>query len=183
MNTSYWRGGQTLGGMPLDGASPLTLSKPIQLNFGLGSFIPGADASGVGTPLPNFKVDIGNESEFTAPFTEATQAPSNSWWQNSGILGHTDNKGNRFDGWGGMALGAANGVFNAYMGLKQYGLFKDQLNFQKEAFNKNWAAQANMTNAALEAKQQDIYNANPSGYAAATGYQSVGDYMAKHKVT
>lgn len=37
-------------------------------------------------------------------------------------------------------LGAATGIFNIYAGLKALGQQEDALNFQKEAFNKNFAA-------------------------------------------
>lgn len=92
------------------------------------------------------------------------------------FLGGKNTDGTATNGWGGMALGALQGLGNAYMGMKQYGLAKDQLQFSKDAFNKNYAAQAQMTNASLEDRQRARVASN------AGAYQSVGDYMAQHKV-
>lgn len=79
-------------------------------------------------------------------------------------------------GWGMPALGAAQGIFNAYMGMKQYGLYKDQLAESKRQFGLNYSAQRQTTNAALEDRQIARVASNP------TAYQSVGDYMAKNSI-
>lgn len=90
----------------------------------------------------------------------------------SGFLGSTDPiTGMKTDGWGGLALGTAQSLGNAWMGMKKYGLAKDQLNFQKDAFNKNWEAQKTSINTQLEDRQRARVASN------AGAYQSVGDYM------
>lgn len=94
----------------------------------------------------------------------------------SGFLGSTNKDGLRTDGWGGMALGTATGLFNAYMGMKQYGLFKDQLQFQKDSFNKNYDAQRTATNTQLQDRQTARVASNPGAY------QSVGDYMNQNRI-
>ena len=95
-----------------------------------------------------------------------------SWYQKMILYKNTD--GPSVNGWGGMALGALQGLGNAYMGMKQYGLARDQLQFSKDAFNKNYAAQAKMTNASLMDRQRARVASNPGAY------QSVGDYMAQN---
>lgn len=98
-----------------------------------------------------------------------------SWLQN--MMGYTDTaSGTKVNGWGGAALGLLQGLGSAYMGMKQYGLAKDQLQFSKDAFNKNYAAQAAMTNSNMEDRQRARVASNPGAY------QSVGDYMAQNRI-
>ena len=96
-----------------------------------------------------------------------------SW---DGFLGSKNADGSSWNGWGGQALGLLQGVGSAYMGLQQYGLAKDQLQFSKDAFNKNYAAQTKMTNASLMDRQRARVAANSGAY------QSVGDYMAQNRI-
>ena len=94
-----------------------------------------------------------------------------------GLIGYKDPaSGTQVNGWGSAALGLLQGLGSAYMGMKQYGLAKDQLQFSKDAFNKNYAAQAKMTNASLMDRQRARVASNPGAY------QSVGDYMAQNGI-
>ena len=77
---------------------------------------------------------------------------------------------------GAPAIGAASALMNGYLGMQNYGLAKDQFNFQKDAFNKNWAAQSKLTNASLSDRQAARVASNP------TAYQSVSDYMKANGV-
>lgn len=79
-------------------------------------------------------------------------------------------------GWGGTAMGAASGIFNAWMGMKQYGLAKDTLETNKQQFAQNFGAQQKMTNSRLEDRQRARVASN------AGAYQSVGDYMKTNGV-
>lgn len=79
-------------------------------------------------------------------------------------------------GWGTTAMGAASGLYNAWMGMKQYGLAKDTLDTNKQQFAQNFAAQQKMTNSRLEDRQAARVASNPGAY------QSVGDYMKKNGV-
>ena len=79
-------------------------------------------------------------------------------------------------GWGGTAMGVAGGLFNAWMGMKQYGLAKDTLETNKQQFAQNFAAQQKMTNSRMEDRQAARVASNPGAY------QSVGDYMKKNGV-
>jgi hypothetical protein len=79
-------------------------------------------------------------------------------------------------GWGMPALQAGLGLFNAWMGMKQYGLAKDSFNENKRQFGLNFDAQKQTTNSALEDRQRARVASNPSAY------QSVGDYMAQNGI-
>lgn len=93
------------------------------------------------------------------------------------VVGYRDlDTGNQVNGMGGLALNSLMGLGNLYMGMQQYGLAKDQLQFSKDAFNKNYAAQAKMTNASLMDRQRARVAANSGAY------QSVGDYMAQNRI-
>lgn len=181
MNMNNWSlGEQNPSSRPFGATSPLTLSKPIQLNFGLPT------ATSVASPVPQLpSVGNGDFSAVTNSNLFSDVAPANSpglmqrfssWLQDNGILGYTDEKGNRFDGLGGMALNTASGAFNAYMGMKQLGLFKDQLNFQKDSFERNYAAQRDTLNTQMADRQAARVASNPGAY------QSVSDYMAKNRI-
>ena len=80
------------------------------------------------------------------------------------------------DGGGGMLLGAAQGLGNMYMGMKQYGLAKDSLANNKDQFAKNYAAQRQTTNASMEDRQRARIASNGSAY------ESVGSYMSKNGI-
>lgn len=79
-------------------------------------------------------------------------------------------------GWGGLALGAAGGAANLFMGMQQYGMAKDALSQAKDQFNKNYAAQQTTTNSALSDRQNARNAANPGAY------QSTADYMAQNGI-
>ena len=84
--------------------------------------------------------------------------------------------GNGTPGWGGAALGAASGLMNVFMGMQNYNLAKQQLAFQKQAYEKNLANQTKMTNTALEDRQRARVASN------AGAYQSVSDYMRQNGI-
>lgn len=77
---------------------------------------------------------------------------------------------------GGAVLGAAQSVYNAYNSYKQNKLAKEQFNFAKDSFNRNFEASAKTTNAALADRQATRVARDPSAYA------SVADYMKKYGV-
>jgi len=110
-------------------------------------------------------------------------AGGGNWWENfnkmlkeSGFLTSTDQKGLTTQGWGNMAFAAGQGLLNAYTGMKQLDLYKDQLAFQKEAFNKNYEAQRSTINSQLEDRQRARVASNSGAY------QSVGEYMDKNRI-
>lgn len=108
----------------------------------------------------------------TSTAADAISGPS--WWDK--MVGGKNADGTSFNGWGGMAMGAIQGLGNAYMGMKQYGLAKEQLQFSKDSFERNFAAQRQMTNTNLMDRQRARVASNPGAY------QSVGDYMNENGV-
>lgn len=83
--------------------------------------------------------------------------------------------GSTYGGYLGAGLGIVQGLGSAYMGMKQYGLAKDQLAFQKSAYNKNYAAQRQSTNT-------DMADRQAARVAANSSYESVGSYMDKNRI-
>lgn len=93
-----------------------------------------------------------------------------------GFLATTDKNGMKTEGWGGLALGAAQGIGSLYMGMQQYNLAKEALANSKAQFERNFAAQRQTTNAALEDRQRARVASN------AGAYQSVSDYMSQNGI-
>lgn len=98
------------------------------------------------------------------------------WTTDSGFVGSKDANGMQTGGWGGIAMGAAQGLGSLYLGMQQYNLAKDTLANSKAQFERNFAAQKTTTNSRLEDRQRARVASN------ANAYQSVGDYMAKNGV-
>lgn len=80
------------------------------------------------------------------------------------------------NGWGGLALGAAGGLMQGFLGMKQYGLAKKTLEENKRQFQMNYDAQKQSTNTRLEDRQRARVASNSGAY------QSVGDYMGANKI-
>lgn len=78
-------------------------------------------------------------------------------------------------GWGGLAIGAAQGLGNLYLGMQQYGLAKDALANSRNQFERQYTAQRTLTNARLEDRQRARVASNP-------GYESVDSYMNRNRV-
>ncbi|HEY7823559.1 MAG TPA: hypothetical protein VIG24_12015 [Acidimicrobiia bacterium] len=91
-------------------------------------------------------------------------------------FGYTDADGSKSNGFVMPALGVVSGLGNTFLGMKQYGLAKDQLKFEKEAFNKNFEAQRNMTNSQMADRQRARVAANPGAH------RSEAEYMSKFGV-
>lgn len=68
------------------------------------------------------------------------------------------------------------GLLGGYLGIKQLGLAKKQYEFEKDAFNRQYAAQRTTLNAEMRDRQQARVTARP--WAA----QSVEDYMRQNEV-
>lgn len=79
-------------------------------------------------------------------------------------------------GWVSPVLGAGSALVNAFMGMKQYGLYKDQLAESKRQFGLNYDAQRTTTNTALQDRQIARVASNPGAY------QSVGAYMSANGI-
>lgn len=72
-------------------------------------------------------------------------------------------------------FGALESIGSTVLGYKNYGLAKDQFNFQKEAFNKNYANQVITTNNALYEQARRRRLADPTA-------ETPEQYLAKHGV-
>jgi len=113
-------------------------------------------------------------SRFVPGFSQNGTGSGNMW---GSLLGKTDTKtGIKTDGWGGLALGAAQGVAGAYLGMKQYGMAKQQLAEAKRQFNVNYEAQRKSLNTRMQDRQAARVASNPEAY------QSVGAYMKENRI-
>ena len=126
---------------------------------------------------------IYGQSTVNTPISVATSSPDSwmkqfsNWGRDTGFLSSVDTKtGVKTPGMLDYGISAVSGLGNLWMGMKNYGLAKDQLAFQKDAYAKNYAAQKQITNASLEDRQRARVAANPAAYA------SVSDYMAKNRI-
>jgi hypothetical protein len=76
-----------------------------------------------------------------------------------------------------QTLGSVMGAWNGY---QQNKLAKQQLAFQKDAFNKEYSAKRNLTNSQLEDRQRNrVYQNEQTGR---TGTMSVAEYMNKYGI-
>lgn len=69
-----------------------------------------------------------------------------------GFLQGKNADGSTYGGWGQAGMGILQGGSNLFMGMKNYGLMRDQLDFQKKMANQNYGAQKTLTNNTLEAQ-------------------------------
>jgi hypothetical protein len=83
---------------------------------------------------------------------------------------------NQVNGMANTLAGGVSSIADLWSGMQQLNLARDQLAFQKDAFNKNWAAQRTTTNTALADRQRARLGANP------TGYESLDSYMGKNGI-
>ncbi len=75
-----------------------------------------------------------------------------------------------------MAISGLSALSNSYMGMKQYGLAKEQFAESKRQYNQNYAAQRTLTNSQLEDRQRARVASN------AGAYESVGSYINRNGV-
>ena len=77
---------------------------------------------------------------------------------------------------GKTALGGIGMLANLYMGMQNFGLAKDSFRMQKENYDRNYAAQQQMTNSRMEDRQRARVASN------ADAYEAVDSYMDRNKV-
>lgn len=142
------------------------LANPGWANFGnYGALVDPNAFSPIGSTLPDTGVSIAP----TLPVsTTGADSPFLSW---SSFLGR-----NGQQGWGNLALGAAQGIGSLLMGMNQYGLAKDALAQSQAQFDKNYSAQRQTINTQLEDRQR--------ARVAATngGAESVESYMERNRI-
>lgn len=78
-------------------------------------------------------------------------------------------------GWGMPVLQGLSSLGNLYLGMKNYGLAKDQLRTQKDQFNRNYENQKQLLNTRME----DIQRTEAGGSSKA---ESVESYMARNRI-
>lgn len=110
------------------------------------------------------------------PALTTTPAAAGSDWMTTWFGGKDAQTGNLNIGILPVGIGALTGLVGAYTGLEQLQVAKDNLAFQKNAFNKNFANQAKLTNSQLADRQRARVMDSPGAY------ESVGDYMNKYGV-
>lgn len=97
-----------------------------------------------------------------------------NYLKDSGFLSTKDQQG-----WGSLALGAIQGGLGAFIGMKQYGLAKKQFEFQKDAWNKEYEVNKNLTNERLETRQnRRIADSGVTGMK----FDDTASYMSKYGV-
>jgi hypothetical protein len=140
--------------------------------------------AGWGMPTYNQQPQLMDPTLGLVPTPELAEVTSGApTWHGGyldGMLGTTKTGPNgvttQTQGWGMPALGVASGAFNAWLGMKQYGLAKKQLAEGQKQFGLNYDAQRTTTNAQLEDRQRARVASN------ASAYQSVGDYMGANGI-
>jgi len=98
-------------------------------------------------------------------------------FMNSDLSGSGNEGGTNFLGNLNTGLGAASNLFKMYSGLKQLGLAREQLDFNRSAFDTNLQNQGRLTNARLEDRQARRVRDRPDQNL------SVADYMARFGVS
>lgn len=163
--------------------SPYSLTSPQQSMGGIS--LP-TDYSSLGSygMSPNFDGIGGNGMRFPGIKSSTAfggssltgESGSGNFWDKINWFDKTGVNGVKEQGMLLPALGTAQGLFNAWMGMKQYGLAKEQLAEGKRQFGLNYDAQRTTTNAQLQDRQAARVASNPGAY------QSVSEYMAKNGI-
>ena len=99
--------------------------------------------------------------------------------QDNGWLTTKDKDGIEKQGLLDPILGIGQGLMNGYLGMKQYGMVKDQFNFQKDSWNKEYAAQRNTINSQMADRQN---RRNTEAGVMGTNPLTTEKYMSKYGV-
>jgi hypothetical protein len=136
------------------------------------AFNPNYVSPGPGVPNPSG----GLKSGYTADLMGEWGGPGKTTMGANGSSGgFMDNMLGK-DGWGNLALSGVSAGLQGFMGMKQLALAKDQLDFQKQAFNKNYGAQKQTTNTQLRDRQRRRYAEQPDYYV------SPDEYMKQNRI-
>lgn len=129
-----------------------------QMSFPTSSFFNSANMG-----LPTNSVSVGMESPGIMSSMWDGFTNSDIW---KSPFQQTLKDGTKVGGWGTAGLSIAAGLGNAWMGMQQLDLAKDTLAFNKDTFEKNYAAQLGMTRGAVTGKANEMYAANPARYGS-----------------
>lgn len=121
----------------------------------------------------------GNQNSSFVPNMGGGGGGIGNWWQQmtgtsqvgkggptflQGMMGGFDKGGNAFKGWGGGALDLGKNIFGAVMGYKNYQMAKNELDFRKEAWGKDYAARKHDYNQSTIARNAALASQNPAAY-------------------
>ena len=95
------------------------------------------------------------QSPMSGMNTMGTQQPSWSWFGGENQMGVIP-----------AGIQGLSALAQGWLGFQQLGLAKDSLAFQKDAFNKNYENQRQLTNQQLLDRQRARAAANPNAYAS-----------------
>lgn len=130
-------------------------------------------------PMAGFNL-FSNLDAQVAPGTLPLQVmPQSQAAANGGLFSMNSILGNPATGtagWGGLALGAGSSLLSSYMGMKQYGQAKRQLDEARRQFDLNYNAQRKTLNTQMKDRQAARVASNPGAY------QSVAEYMNENRI-
>lgn len=132
-----------------------------------------------GSMVPSLNNNPYSVDSMGIPMNEVMQqVPTDSSWltRTSFFGGKDPSTGMMNVGWGPTLFNMGKGIFDGWMGLQALDLAKDNLNFQKDSFSKQFENQRTLTNARLRDRQMARVAGNPNAY------QSVDEYMRQNGV-
>ena len=140
------------------------------------------NTGGTGTTGTNSILSSLGGNSYLQDSNGVTGSAATSWTDSlsnmlSGLTGGKDANGNQSTGALGGALGALQGLGNLYLGFQSYGLAKDQLAAQQQAYKTNLANSVASYNTNLE----DKIRGRTSNYAGKEA--DVQSYLASHKLS
>ena len=115
----------------------------------------------------------GLNPELTSPIVP--QAGGVAGGSGYSLFGTKDDFGNETKSSLGAGLGVAKGLFDAYLGYKNLAVAEDTLDFNKEAFSKQFENQKKTINTRYKDRQI-------ARRSAGSSYQDVDSYMAENKL-
>lgn len=155
------------------------ITTPMNTGFSMPSYrgwsAPGIDVNGAnGVSTAALSAPMGNLSQqamasgIASPTAIGAAPASGSIWDS--FLGSPGQQG-----WGGLALGAASGLLNGYLGFQQLGVAKKSLAQGQKQFDLNFGAQQKMTNSRLADRQA-------TRIASGLNVAPVADYMKRYGI-
>jgi hypothetical protein len=129
----------------------------------------------------------GPSSNLTQPFNLGTMNPGaqngltgggwKDWFSKEAILGSVGPDGTT-SGWLAPAVDLFSGMGSLWMGMKQYGMMKDSIKEDKRRWEKEYSANARLTNYALADRARSRINSSTPD----SGYMSVEDTLKNYGV-
>jgi len=86
------------------------------------------------------------------------------------------------DGMGTFGLNMGQGILDMYLGMKNYGMAKDEMKQNKAQYRENFANQAKNYNTDLRDRQQARYAANPGIYQSPSDYMAINRFDEQSKI-